>query len=605
MNELFKCKSLSKKCEQEYNNRYFPNCKLLNRDEYSEEFNLKTVKYNDLENHDFMGMLYSMTRNEDGDLMATFEENAHTLVIGTTQVGKTWGHVMDSVYALSAKKNKPDFMLSDPKGEISENTAEILQKRGYKIFALNFKDPRYSHMWNPLREIYDSWMEMNDVEDDLKYHGTLTDLSSYTPEAPISAFQEGGFFWSFDGSAYPTTEDAYLALTHKQGDIKTQISDLINQLVDSLGAEAVQKSKEPCWQLGGLEILRGMIFLMLEDALDKRSGFEKEHMNFMNMQHYYELIREEVLSGSINTPLLNTIKLSHKKSSDESIRHMRAYFENAPTTSRSYMGCFDNIMQSWFNPKIYAIANDNSIDLDNPDDQPLALFLITRDYEKSDYFIAGMFVDWVYMKTLTKAEKNGGKLNREMFFILDEFANIPIINNFAGKISTSLSRRMIFQLYIQSYEQLESNYGSSDAGTIRANCNVEIFLGSQSYKTKHEFSEKCGKMRIKGLDSVLSPDRHTIIEIPVLSLNSLEALKQGDAYVKRLNRPVSKSHFEMAFKCEEFSHNKVSTKDLGIKATPYNDDIYVYKYLENEKPMRYQTKPAPTERVKTTFIDDF
>lgn len=590
MNELFNVKSLGQRCEKEYYKRYFPNNAVLSCDEYSDEYKLQSIKYNELENQEIWGMLYSMNRNSDGELMATFQEPAHTLIVGTTQVGKTWGHVIDSIYALSGKKNKANFMVADPKGEISENTVEVLKKRGYKIYALNFKDTQHSNMWNPLLEIYDSWMEMNHIEKELQCHDSLKELGKYILEDPIDAYEREGCFWSFGGKAYATFTQAELALAHKKADIESQTSDLINQLVSSLGATAVQNSKDPGWQQGALEILRGMIYLMLEDALDSRSGFERQNMNFMNMQHYYEIIREDVLTGITNTPLLETTKLCHKKMTDDSIRHMRGFFENAPTTTRSYLGVFDNIMQEWFNPKIYSLANDNNIDLENCDEQPFAIFLITRDYEKSDYFIAGLFVDWVYKQMLMKAEANGGKLNREMFFVLDEFANIPVINGFTNKISTSLSRRIIFQLYVQSYEQIEGNYGATDAGTIRANCNVEIFLGSQSYRTKREFSEKCGTKRIETLESALLPDKHTIMEIPVLSINSLENLEQGDAYVKRLNRPTSKTHFEMAYKCNEFLHDKLSAKELGIHAIPYNDQIFVYDYLENRCSMILQGK---------------
>ena len=585
MNEIFSAKSLSKNCEREYTKRFFPNNDILNFDEYAKEYHLKTFSYKELEDQEIWGMLYSMNRDENDEVSVTFQDAAHTLVVGTTQVGKTWGHVMDSVYSLSAKKNKPNFMIADPKGEISENATEILRKRGYKIFALNFKDTQYSNMWNPLLEIYDSWMEMNCIEEQLKYHSSLRGLSKYTLEENIAAYEKAGCYWSFGGKAYSNEACADFAVAHKKSEIESRTSDLINQIVAAIGSTAVQNSKDPGWQQGALEILRGMIYLMLEDALDSRSGFDRKNMNFMNMQRYYEIVRESVLTGISNTPLLKTTKLRHRKLTDDSIRHMRAFFENAPTTTRSYLGVFENIMQEWFNPKIYSLANDNNIDLSNCDEQPFAIFLITRDYEKSDYFIAGLFVDWVYKEMLMKAEANGGKLNREMFFILDEFANIPVINGFTNKISTSLSRRIIFQLYVQSYEQIEGNYGIADAGTIKANCNVEIFLGSQSYRTKREFSEKCGTRRIKTLDAALSPDKKTIMEIPVLSINSLENLAQGDAYVKRLNRPTSKTHFEMAYRCEELSHNKLCAKELGITSIPFNDEIFVYKYLENEHSM--------------------
>ena len=600
MDELFAAKSLGKSCEREYFSRYFPNNDVLSRQEYTDKYQLPTLPYSSLGDREIWGMPYCVDRSPDGKLNITFQEVAHTLVVGTTQVGKTWGHVMDSMYALSAKKNKPCFMVADPKGEISENTAQMLKQRGYRIYALNFKDTQYSNMWNPLLDIYDNWMELNSIEDKLKFHSTLHGLGHYTMEDEAEAFQKAGCFWSFGGKAYANETHADVAVANEKGVIESKASDLVNQLVAALGASAVQNSKDPGWQQGALEILRGMIYLMLEDALDERSGFTRKNMNFMNMQRYYEIIRQNVLSSgnTLNVPLLRVKKLWHKHMTDESIRHIRAYFDNAPSTSRSYLGVFENIMQGWFNPKIYALANDNNIDLNNYEDQPFAVFLITRDYEKSDYFIAGRFVDWVYKEMLMKAEDNRGKLEREMFFILDEFANIPVINGFTNKISTSLSRRIIFQLYVQSYEQLEGNYGLTDAGTIRSNCNVEIFLGSQSYKTKREFSEKCGTRRIKTLEAALLPDKSGTMEVPVLSINSLENLEQGDAYVKRLNRPVSKSHYEMAFLCQELEHDKFSAKQLGIRSQPYNDEIFVYQYLGHEESMEVHGVAMEAQREK-------
>ena len=163
MDELFAAKSLGKSCEREYFSRYFPNNDVLSRQEYTDKYQLPTLPYSSLGDREIWGMPYCVDRSPDGKLNITFQEVAHTLVVGTTQVGKTWGHVMDSMYALSAKKNKPCFMVADPKGEISENTAQMLKQRGYRIYALNFKDTQYSNMWNPLLDIYDNWMELNSI----------------------------------------------------------------------------------------------------------------------------------------------------------------------------------------------------------------------------------------------------------------------------------------------------------------------------------------------------------------------------------------------------------------------------------------------------------
>jgi len=150
MNELFNARSLSKNCKEEYTRRFFPNNEVLNFKDYADKQGLKTYSYKDLESEEIWGVPYAVHRNENDDLSVTFQEATHSLIVGTTGVGKSWGHVMDSIYSLSAKKNKPCFFLTDTKGELLENTGEILKKRGYKIYLLNFKDCKHTHMWNPL-----------------------------------------------------------------------------------------------------------------------------------------------------------------------------------------------------------------------------------------------------------------------------------------------------------------------------------------------------------------------------------------------------------------------------------------------------------------------
>ena len=72
----------------------------------------------------------------------------HNLVIGSTGSGKTQTIVKPMVNLL-AKKGE-SMIITDPKGEIYEYSAEYLKKQGYKIIVLNFRDPKIGNAWNPL-----------------------------------------------------------------------------------------------------------------------------------------------------------------------------------------------------------------------------------------------------------------------------------------------------------------------------------------------------------------------------------------------------------------------------------------------------------------------
>lgn len=83
----------------------------------------------------------------------------HNLVIGSTGSGKTQTIVKPMVNLL-AKKGE-SMIITDPKGEIYEYSAEYLKEQGYKIIVLNFRDPKNGNAWNPLTLPYQYYKNGN------------------------------------------------------------------------------------------------------------------------------------------------------------------------------------------------------------------------------------------------------------------------------------------------------------------------------------------------------------------------------------------------------------------------------------------------------------
>lgn len=84
----------------------------------------------------------------NGKRMWVDDSENHTLVIGVTGSGKTTAVVDPLIYSLC--KHGESMVITDPKGEIYKNHAELLKARGYKIVVLNFRDPTRGNAWNPL-----------------------------------------------------------------------------------------------------------------------------------------------------------------------------------------------------------------------------------------------------------------------------------------------------------------------------------------------------------------------------------------------------------------------------------------------------------------------
>lgn len=84
---------------------------------------------------------------------------AHNIVVGSTGSGKTQAIVFPLVQSLA--KRGESMIITDPKGEIYENTANMLRERGYNIVILNFRNPQNGNAWNPLGLPYTLYKEGN------------------------------------------------------------------------------------------------------------------------------------------------------------------------------------------------------------------------------------------------------------------------------------------------------------------------------------------------------------------------------------------------------------------------------------------------------------
>ena len=95
----------------------------------------------------------------DGKTLWVDDGEYHNLIIGSTGSGKTQCIIFPMVQSLA--KHNESMVITDPKGEIYEQTSEMLRKRGYNIVLLNFRNPQNGNAWNPLTLPYRLWNSGN------------------------------------------------------------------------------------------------------------------------------------------------------------------------------------------------------------------------------------------------------------------------------------------------------------------------------------------------------------------------------------------------------------------------------------------------------------
>ncbi len=106
-----------------------------------------------------------------------------------------------------------------------------------------------------------------------------------------------------------------------------------------------------------------------------------------------------------------------------------------------------------------------------------ALFVVLPEEDNTKYFLASLLVQQLYRELLVFSDENGGRLPRRTMFYLDEFGTIPKIESAEMMFSASRSRRLSIVSIIQSFAQLEKNYGKEGCEIITDNTQLTVFGG--------------------------------------------------------------------------------------------------------------------------------
>ncbi|MDM5335783.1 type IV secretory system conjugative DNA transfer family protein [Fictibacillus enclensis] len=125
-------------------------------------------------------------------------------------------------------------------------------------------------------------------------------------------------------------------------------------------------------------------------------------------------------------------------------------------------------------------------------DKPTAVFMIIPDYDSSNHTLASIFTKQLYTDLATNcSDTKGKKCFTRTHFIMDEFGNMPPIDDMDQVMTVCLGRNIIFNLVVQSYSQFKRKYGEA-AETIKENCQNHIYIMSTNQDTIEELSKKAG-----------------------------------------------------------------------------------------------------------------
>ena len=322
------------------------------------------------------------------------------------------------------------FICTDPKGEILRSCGEMLRNNGYSVKVINLLEMEKSDCYNPF---------------------------SYIRE-------------------------------------ETDVVKLITNLISNTTPKGATPS-DPFWEKAeGLFLQAIFYYVWLEEPPARR-----------NFETVLQLLGEAEVTEQ-NKPSRLDVRMkfleetSKLGSAHPAVKQYNKCMRGAGDTVRSIIISANSRLAFLENKQVLRLLSRDDLDLaelgigvNGDGETKTALFCVIPDSDKSYNFIIGMLYTQIFQELYYQADFNcGGRLPIHVTFMLDEFANVALPDDYCSLLSTMRSREISSIIIIQNFAQLKALFKDTWE-TIPGNCDTFIYLGGNEQSTHKYVSELLGK----------------------------------------------------------------------------------------------------------------
>lgn len=322
------------------------------------------------------------------------------------------------------------FICTDPKGEILRSCGEMLKNNGYSVKVINLLEMEKSDCYNPF---------------------------SYIRE-------------------------------------ETDVVKLITNLISNTTPKGATPS-DPFWEKAeGLFLQAIFYYVWLEEPPARR-----------NFETVLQLLGEAEVTEQ-NKPSRLDVRMkfleetSKLGSAHPAVKQYNKCMRGAGDTVRSIIISANSRLAFLENKQVLRLLSRDDLELaelgigvNGDGETKTALFCVIPDSDKSYNFIIGMLYTQIFQELYYQADFNcGGRLPIHVTFMLDEFANVALPDDYCSLLSTMRSREISSIIIIQNFAQLKALFKDTWE-TIPGNCDTFIYLGGNEQSTHKYVSELLGK----------------------------------------------------------------------------------------------------------------
>ena len=189
-------------------------------------------------------------------------------------------------------------------------------------------------------------------------------------------------------------------------------------------------------------------------------------------------------------------RLEAKNPEHIALKYYRAYHSGSAKTLKSIQISLVSRLEKFNLDSLAGITQTDEMDLGEIGERKTAVFAVIPDNDSSFNFIVGMLYTQLFQQLYYQADSvHGGRLPVHGHFVMDEFANVALPDEFDKLLSTMRSREISVSIIIQNLAQLKALF-EKQWESIVGNCDEFLYLGGNEQSTHEYVSKLLGKETI-------------------------------------------------------------------------------------------------------------
>ena len=463
------------------------------------------------------GIIVGCKNRKNGTTAMVDTGDVHALMIGAAGVGKTAYWLYPCIeYACATGMS---FLSTDTKGDVVRNYGTIAEKYyGYNVSVIDLRNPTRSHGNNLLHLVNKYFDLYKENPDCLSYKAKAEKYAKIISKTIISNGMDGASFgensYFYDSAEGLLTATILLVAEFCKPEERHIVS--VYKIIQELLAPSGQKGKNQFQQL----------------------------MDLLPENH-----KAKWFAGAA----LNTSEQSMASVMSTALSRLNAFLDS----ELEQILCFDT-----------------EIDAERFCKEKSAIFIVMPEENPNTFFMVSLIIQQLYREILAVADENGGVLKNRCVFFCDEWGTLPKIDSAEMMFSASRSRRLQIVPIIQSFAQLEKNYGKEGADVIIDNTQLTIFGGFAPNSTSAEVLSKALGSRTVMSGSVSrsknDPSQSLqMIERPLMTPDELKSLPKGTFVVMKTGFYPMKVKLKLFFKWGIKFEEKYEVMENGNREVHY------------------------------------